>query len=97
SEDKPCSIFIDGCHLAVGEKLHAPLLQLRDHSIEGTIWIDAICINQGDNEEKGHQVQSMAKIYAKASRVIVWLGEKAAGSDQGLEEIRIAAKLSIRR
>ncbi|KAH7631539.1 hypothetical protein B0T09DRAFT_250407, partial [Sordaria sp. MPI-SDFR-AT-0083] len=39
----------------------------------------------------------MAKIHAKASRVIVWLGEEAAGSDQALEEIRVAAELSIRR
>ncbi|KAK3355245.1 heterokaryon incompatibility protein-domain-containing protein, partial [Neurospora tetraspora] len=97
SEDKPCSISINGCDLPVGENLYAALLHLRDHSIERTIWIDAICINQGDKEEKGHQVQSMAKIYAKASRVIVWLGEEAAGSDQALEEIRIAAEPSTRR
>ncbi|KAK3946547.1 heterokaryon incompatibility protein-domain-containing protein, partial [Pseudoneurospora amorphoporcata] len=97
SEDKPCFIFINGCKLAVGKNLYAALLHLRDHSIKRTIWIDAICINQGDNEEKGHQVQSMAKIYAKASRVIVWLGEETAGSDQALEEIRIAAELSTRR
>ncbi|KAK3946515.1 heterokaryon incompatibility protein-domain-containing protein [Pseudoneurospora amorphoporcata] len=97
SEDKPCSIFIDGCNLAVGKNLYAALLHLRDHSIQRTIWIDAICINQGDNEEKGHQVQSMAKIYAKASRVIVWLGEEVAGSDKVLEDIRIAAELSIRQ
>ncbi|KAK3342926.1 heterokaryon incompatibility protein-domain-containing protein, partial [Neurospora tetraspora] len=96
SEDKPCSIFINGCNLAVGKNLYAALLHLRDHSIQRTIWIDAICINQGDKEEKGHQVQSMAKIYAKASRVVVWLGEKAAGSDQALEEIRIAAEEEIR-
>lgn len=55
------------------------------------LWIDAICINQEDDDEKGQQVQSMAKIYAKASRVIVWLGEAAEDSDQALEEIRIAA------
>ncbi|KAK3334841.1 heterokaryon incompatibility protein-domain-containing protein, partial [Neurospora tetraspora] len=110
SESKPCSISINGCDLPVGENLHAALLHLRDHSIERTIWIDAICINQEDEEEKGHQVQSIAKIYAKASRVIVWLGEEAAGSDQALEEIRmagerdqaleeirIAAKLSTKR
>ncbi|KAK1775287.1 ankyrin repeat-containing domain protein [Copromyces sp. CBS 386.78] len=97
SEDKPCSILINGYNLAVGENLHAALLHLRDHSIPRTIWIDAICINQEDEEEKGHQVQSMAKIYAKASRVIVWLGEEAAGSDQALEETRIAAELSTRR
>ncbi|KAK3338240.1 heterokaryon incompatibility protein-domain-containing protein [Neurospora tetraspora] len=95
SEAKPCSISINGCDLPIGENLYAALLHLRDHSIERTIWIDAICINQDDEEEKGHQVQSMAKIYAKASRVIVWLGEEAASSDQALEEIRIAAELSM--
>ena len=92
SEAKPCSISINGCDLPVGENLYAALVHLRDHSIERTIWIDAICINQDDEEEKGQQVQSMAKIYAKASGVIVWLGEEAAGNDQALEEIRIAAK-----
>ena len=97
SKAKPYSIFINGRNLAVGKNLYAALLHLRDHSIQRTIWIDAICINQGDNEEKGHQVQSMAKIYAKASRVIVWLGKEAAGSDQALEKIRIAAELSKRR
>ncbi|EXA31269.1 hypothetical protein FOPG_18083 [Fusarium oxysporum f. sp. conglutinans race 2 54008] len=91
SENKPRSIFIDGCDLPVGENLYVALSHLRDRSIERTIWIDAICINQQDPKEKGHQVQSMAKIYAKASRVIVWLGEAAASSDQALEEIRIAA------
>ncbi|KAK2470355.1 hypothetical protein H9L39_17972 [Fusarium oxysporum f. sp. albedinis] len=91
SEDKPRSISIDNCDLAVGVNLHAALSHLRDSFIERIIWIDAICINQADSNEKGQQVQSMAKIYAKASRVIVWLGEAAASSDQALEEIRIVA------
>ena len=56
------------------------------------LWIDAICINQDDNDEKGQQVQSMAKIFAKASRVIVWLGEAADNSNQALEVIRKAAE-----
>jgi hypothetical protein len=68
------------------------LLHLRDRFVERIIWIDAICINQDDNGEKGQQVQTMAKIYAKASRVIVWLGEAADNSDQALEEIRMAAE-----
>ncbi|KAK3493505.1 heterokaryon incompatibility protein-domain-containing protein [Neurospora crassa] len=91
SRDNRRSIVVNGCDLAVGENLYAALLHLRDPSVERTIWIDAICINQEDTEEKGHQVQSMAKIYAKATRIIVWLGEEAAGSDQALEEIRLAA------
>ncbi|EGO56084.1 hypothetical protein NEUTE1DRAFT_110659 [Neurospora tetrasperma FGSC 2508] len=91
SGDKPRSIFVNGRELAVGGNLYAALLHLRDPSIERTIWIDAICINQEDPEEKRQQVQSMAKIYAQATRVIVWLGEEAAGSSQALEEIRTAA------
>ena len=97
SEDKLRSISLNMCGLAVGANLHAGLLHLRDHSIGRTIWIDAIFINQADPEEKGQQVQSMAKIYAKASRVIVWLGEAAAGSDQALEEICIVAELHTKR
>ncbi|KAL0937766.1 heterokaryon incompatibility protein [Colletotrichum truncatum] len=38
------------------------------------VWIDAFCINQGDNEEKRHQVLLMHRIYSSAQKVIVWLG-----------------------
>lgn len=84
------SVSIEGCHLPVGGNLFAALLHLRDPFIERILWIDAVCINQQDNMEKGHQVQSMATIYAKATRVIVWLGKATPGIDQALEEIRIA-------
>ena len=33
----------------------------------------------------------MVRIYAKVSRVIVWLGEAAATSDQALEDIRMSS------
>jgi hypothetical protein len=54
------------------------------------LWIDAICINQGDHAEKDIQSQSMAKIYGYAKCTIVWLGEEADGSDLALETIRTA-------
>lgn len=41
------------------------------------LWIDAICINQGDNEEKSKQVQRMGSIYRTATEVLVWLGSDA--------------------
>ena len=39
------------------------------------IWLDAICVNQPDNEEKGHQVAMMRDIYARAASVLVSVGE----------------------
>lgn len=90
--DRPCSISIDKHDLPVTANLHAALSQLRDRSIERIIWVDAICINQADLQERGHQVQSMAEIYSKAIRVIVWLGEAADNSDQALEGICVAAE-----
>ncbi|RSM14826.1 hypothetical protein CDV31_005260 [Fusarium ambrosium] len=92
SETKPRSLSIDSCDLPVGENLYAALSHLRDCSLERIIWVDAICINQRDIKEKGTQVQSMAEIYAKASDVIVWLGEATPDSCQALEEIRVAAE-----
>ena len=80
------------CHLLVTANLHTALSHLRDRYIERTIWVDAISINQRNNDEKGQQVQFMAKIYGKASRVIVWLGEAAGDSDQALEIIRKATE-----
>jgi len=41
------------------------------------MWIDAICINQGDDEEKSKQVTRMRDVYKLARRVVVWLGGKA--------------------
>ncbi|KAF2865420.1 heterokaryon incompatibility protein-domain-containing protein, partial [Massariosphaeria phaeospora] len=37
-------------------------------------WIDAICINQADTDEKNTQVPRMDAIYSSASHVWVWLG-----------------------
>jgi hypothetical protein len=38
------------------------------------LWIDAICINQANVDERGQQVQIMNEIYQQAHAVWVWLG-----------------------
>jgi len=72
-EDYTESIYVDGNEHPVRVNLQKALSNLRDGFVERVLWVDALCINQKDDNEKGHQVESMAKIYAKASRVIVWL------------------------
>jgi len=39
------------------------------------MWIDALCIDQADLQEKGHQVAHMGQIFRRADRVVIWLGD----------------------
>lgn len=84
---KTKSIEVNEKILYITENLYAALMQLRIRGVQWT-WIDAICINQDNKQERGHQVRSMARIYGKAHHVIVWLGEEACGSDIAFEAIR---------
>ena len=43
---------------------------------ESLIWIDALCINQGDLQERATQVKLMGRIYERAESVNIWLGEE---------------------
>ncbi|KAH8665719.1 heterokaryon incompatibility protein-domain-containing protein [Tricladium varicosporioides] len=88
--DQTLPIYVDGVQFPVTVNLHAALLRLRHQSIERILWADAICINQENKPEKEQQIQFMAKIYAQAKSVLVWLGEAADNSDRALDEIRVA-------
>ena len=50
------------------------LRQLRDPDKEQFFWIDALCINQKDDDEKGSQIPEMYKIYTQAKNGCIWLG-----------------------
>ncbi|GFN15000.1 HET domain-containing protein [Aspergillus tubingensis] len=64
------------------------LVHLRDNQLERILWIDAICINQGDDDEKSEQIPLMRSIYAQADRVLVWLGEAMPDGDEALKTIQ---------
>jgi hypothetical protein len=51
------------------------LRRLRKPATSRSLWLDSVCINQGDSEEKNVQVQMMGQIYSRALKVHVWLGE----------------------
>lgn len=54
---------------------------LRREGTTRTLWIDAICINQKDPEEKSLQVRAMGEIYAAAISTDIYLGEHTPGSE----------------
>jgi hypothetical protein len=55
--------------------LYSALRTLRDPKRLVILWVDALCINQADNQEKSAQVSKLPEIYSRASNVCVWLGE----------------------
>lgn len=52
-----------------------------------TLWVDALCINQADVEEKSHQITLMKDVYSKAEKTCVWLGPAADDSDLAMATI----------
>lgn len=90
SETVPISIEANGQmnHVGVSQTLHRAIRRLRDPEQPLRIWVDALCINQGDLEERAAQVSMMGSIYTRAQRVHVWLDNHVLGIDAGFRLIR---------
>ncbi|KAJ2900630.1 hypothetical protein MKZ38_002289 [Zalerion maritima] len=90
----PSRAFVDGRYIDITPNLDVCLQHLGEH-FETRIWIDALCINQQDNEEKSRQVLNMSRIYGQASRVLVWLGPSSNDSDLAIDSIERYGKLAF--
>ncbi|KAI1288223.1 HET-domain-containing protein [Xylaria venustula] len=67
-------IIVSGYRFPVTKAAFDLLLARRSVWTHRTLWIDAICINQEDIQEKSEQVQLMRDIYHRASRVVAYPG-----------------------
>ncbi|KAF5969550.1 WW [Fusarium coicis] len=83
-----CNISLSKHDFLVGDNAAAALRRLRWKKKKRVLWIDAICINQTDVDEKNTQVPLMQKIYGQAQNVLVWLGEPTDGSILGMRLIQ---------
>ncbi|CAI9633373.1 unnamed protein product [Alternaria burnsii] len=79
-------IFIHGNRKWVTRNLFEGLERIRVCDKPIRIWIDAVCINQQDNVERSVQVAMMADIYARAEKVLVWLGN---GTEEKEEQVTL--------
>ncbi|KFA68957.1 hypothetical protein S40285_06997 [Stachybotrys chlorohalonatus IBT 40285] len=70
-------VNLEGMGVSVTPNLLLALHRLRLLPNEGlrTLWVDALCINQSDLDERSQQVSIMRDIYASAGHVLIWLGE----------------------
>lgn len=78
------TIEVSGQPFQVTANLHRALERLRSSTkvFPRVMWIDAICINQSDRQERSWQVGMMKEIYSRATQVIVWLGDSGLSSDE---------------
>lgn len=83
----------DDYRLAVTKELSLALKYLRHRHGNRILWIDAICIDQQNHEERNHQVQMMARIYNGARQACIWLGEDDNDSTKAIAFIHEIMKL----
>lgn len=97
---KTLDIFVDGKPVSVGPNLYLALQAIRakwsqspwdegDDAVcfSGSIWVDALCINQQDLAEKTAQVGLMSRIYQEAENVWCWLGGEDSLCRQALTDL----------
>jgi hypothetical protein len=82
-------IVLDGHHFPVTPNLNSALRHLRSTAKRASmvLWVDAVCINQTNFDERNHQVAMMRDIYASATQVTIWLGEADEDSDVALDAL----------
>ncbi|XTI89273.1 HET-domain-containing protein [Cenococcum geophilum] len=74
SKDNPKTIYLDGKPVEVTRNLYSALDQFSQRNKDIHMWVDALCINQRDNDERTSQVVMMSTIYTRAGSTFMWLG-----------------------
>lgn len=90
SEKLEKEIVLDGKATKVPKNLEAALRALRTLPETRTgmkFWVDYLCINQRDMNEKSHQMNFMSNVYSSALSVIAWLGPEEDESDKAIRLI----------
>ncbi|KAF3803802.1 hypothetical protein GCG54_00011639 [Colletotrichum gloeosporioides] len=86
-------ISCDGFTMLVTPNCRDALIHLRRRVTRRILWVDAICIDQGESDrskkERNTQVVQMGKVYQTARRVVIWLGT----ADQGTRGLFSRLKL----
>ncbi|KAH8680633.1 heterokaryon incompatibility protein-domain-containing protein [Xylariales sp. PMI_506] len=65
--------------IKITPNLRDALLRFRSRLDVRRLWVDAVCINQQDDQDKAKQIPLMTQIYRRCSGVLVWLGNDSDG------------------
>lgn len=68
-------IACDHRFLPATTPLRAALSHLRKPAESRNLWVQALCVNQCVDDERGRQIRLMRDIFPKAERLLIWLGD----------------------
>jgi hypothetical protein len=87
------TVYINGYEKPITGILHEALQHLRIRLRKGLkLWVDAICINQEDIEERNLQVKRMGRIYGEALNTIVWVSREGPATWKTFQFLRRLAE-----
>ncbi|KAM5350389.1 hypothetical protein ACJ41O_006894 [Fusarium nematophilum] len=78
-------ISVNGRLFGITPNLHAALKYIRSPTEPMVLWVDAMCIDQGNTSEMSMQVPMMRDIYQLSNHVIAWLGEADSASSHAMD------------
>ena len=81
-------IWLSGTRKSIPACAEIVLRRMRLPDADRVLWIDAVCINQDDPEERGHQVGIMYEIYSNTQKNLVWLGEDDGTTAEALNQMK---------
>jgi hypothetical protein len=58
--------------IPISSNLATILRSFAEQGVTGPLWIDQICINQSDVDEKSYLIGKMSLIYSNAKSVLIW-------------------------
>lgn len=83
SRSKGELIICNGRQVLIPSNLHSALQTFKSTTSILTLWVDFLCINQQDTQERNRQVAMMRSIYSNSSEVLIWLGPNTSGDHLG--------------
>lgn len=93
TEESVTCIWLDGRPLSIKPNLEKALSYIRLPDLARRVWIDALCIDQTNVDERTRQVQYMTKVYKHAARTIAWIGAKSPGIELAFDAIKAMASV----
>lgn len=79
------TILIDNTTVDVPASSASALRRVRLIKWRRIVWIDAVCIQQDDSQEKGWQVAMMRDVYARGRCNLIYLGEDHGHAKEAIE------------